>query len=167
MRRRGWTFAALAALTALFTVGMTAGASSAPDVPSRCFVTAGATAEGENFGGHLAAHRDRETVEGQWTHRTADGRTLRGQADWLTCRRATGDAGRPHVEVDVADFGGHGTFDGRAVDFAVKADDEGEPGQDNYALVVSPRGEPDPIYTASAVVDGGNIQIHAANPAHP
>ncbi len=160
--------ALIATMAALATLPLLSGSASALEGSSpRCFITGGGTVDRDNFGGHAASYRNRPAIEGEWTHRTADGRTLHGDVDDLLCERNGGEPAPPAVLFSVARFGGTGTFDGQAVLWSATAQDHGEPGDDDRYTILITDLDGAVIYTIGGILDSGNFQIHPTNPGHP
>jgi len=145
-------------------------AGQAQEFSPRCFLTGSGAVEAdggtETFAGNASSRKD-HTIKGAWTHTTADGRTLQGQVDLLLCRRDGGDPGHPAVDFSIADFSGTGTFAGEPVTFGGRAQDRGEPGNDDaYHFVIEDMAG-DFIHATRGILAAGNIQIHPPNNGHP
>jgi hypothetical protein len=139
------------------------GAAHAQAEPWSCLVNGGGELPaGDSFGGIARGDARGGVAEGRWIHVSPEGDVLRGTVHSLACRSDGGAmAGPPQEEVNRAFVSGTGSWNGdEGFEFQVSLADRGEPGDDEYIIVIlDPDGEVQ--HLAVDILAGGNIQIHA------
>jgi hypothetical protein len=120
--------------------------------------------------------RAKVTPKGEYTGRvkvvTASGDRFVGSVDVLQCRRdGGGGPGSPDADVNIADIEGFGSWNGvPGYEFVASMHDHGEGSlanrlADDFTISVALGG---PIlHSVGGLLEGGNVQVHPANAAHP